>query len=320
MCSEANDVQQPIEIGDMGGAVDGQAVQLMPKIGTPIIGTRPSSSLSVNKSLANSRVPNTELAVYISSKPCTPRPSTRNSNRHISHGTRDLPTVGVKDGAMRSFSLVHGSKDAWNDVELPPPWGADRANSDIPPWEQVQQRRQKYCKMLDEQVLEKSRLKRYRCEQELKLDQDTETSLDTNNNSRHFECANADRERAIYKELIATVGYRQRSERERKRSEQQNARMCEAQAELQIAWSWHVKREEEKQTKVRMAQEWSSVAQHRQHVREFAKTLALREEKDLIQRTNRGLVPRRRLRRGRQDCIASNHTPTRAHVAWAARS
>lgn len=314
MCSEANDLQHPFETGNAGAASDAQAVKVMSKIGTPNAGTRPHSSLSVYRSSPNPRFPNTEVADYSSCRPCSPRlPSARNSK------FPDLPIFDANDAGMRSF-IEQDRNEEWNGFVVPPLWGAERANADILPWEQIQQSRQKYRKLLDAQVIEKSRLRKYRYEQELKLDRNTKTSLDTDNRSRDAECANADKERAIYKELIATVDYRQRAERERRRSEQQAARICDTQAELQMAWSWHVKREEEKQAKIRMAQEWSSAAQHRQQARELAKTLALREDKDFIERVNRGKLPRRRLRRARQECIASNHTPTRAHVAWAARS
>lgn len=304
----------------MDAAVDGQAAQAMPKIGTPLV-TRPSSSLSVKKPLANSGLTNSEWAVYGSMKASSSRPSsTRNPVRPVSYGTQDLPTIGTTGGAVRFYGLGQVNLESWDGVSVPPPWGADRANVDRLPDELIQQRHQKYSNMLDEQVLEKSRLRRTRCEQELEIDRNTTTSLDTANKSREKDCEIARQERAIYKELLATVDYRRRAAREKKLSEQHVDRICLSQAEHQVAWLWHVRKEEKKQEKVRLAQEWSSAAQHRQQAKELEKALALREEMAIVQEINRGTLPRRRLRRARQRCIATNRTPTKAHVAWAARS
>jgi hypothetical protein len=156
--------------------------------------------------------------------------------------------------------------------------------------------------MLDQQNAEKSNLAQWSIQQEAELDRMTHTSLERNTWEQRV--TKGPNERAIFCELLATVDHRAQREREGKEAERQDAARMVEDTEKQIAWEWHLRREEEKQEKERLAALWKTAARDRKIAEEAKKAVVLQEEKDAVMQMNVGLVPVRRLRRSKEECFA----------------
>lgn len=257
-------------------------------------------------------------------------PTEGDGNRRFACAPKEPRVFGPVPGLGGSPPKVRKNRDSnrmmqkaelGNLIPCAAPWGAERANLDKPPWEQVKKHRQIYHKMLDDQMSSKSHVDKFRHEQERNMDRITKTSMMDGLDHTAKDAAIAGMERAVYKELIATVEHRQRSEREQIDAERENGLRLASRAERQVAWQWHIKREEEKQSRLRMAQEWSTAAKQRRELEGIAKMRALREEREVVAQTCQGLVPDRRLRRSRQDCIAAlDYIPQSPRVSSAVAS
>jgi len=186
---------------------------------------------------------------------------------------------------------------------LSTPWGPERANIDQPTRDHVLHKRQNYCRLLDQQREDDKTLSQHHQRQKRQQDDMTSTSLETR---YHTWGGTVDHsgatERVIHKELLATVGFRQRCDREQKEAERQDAVRHAEESEKQMAFHWHIRQAEEKQEKERLAATWKEAASDRKRLEEAQKAAALLEEKEKIQRTNQGLVPARRLRRPAAEC------------------
>lgn len=187
---------------------------------------------------------------------------------------------------------------------VPPPWGPERANLDKPPWEQVLKRQQNYCKILDQQTADKTDQVKRHWEQEINMDHNTSTSLESATHTWGQQPIDAVRERAIYREHLATVDHRERQKRERTEVARQDGVRIAEDADKHMAWSWHTRREEDKQEKQKMASCWKAAATQRRKMDEAAKQVALQEEQEALRRASEGMVPARRMRRPKEECIA----------------
>jgi hypothetical protein len=188
---------------------------------------------------------------------------------------------------------------------LAPPWGADRANLDRPPLDQVHRRQKNYCRILDEQNADKFDRVKHKYEQEIEIDRTTHTSFETAHHIWGQQAGDAGRERAIFREHLATVNYKAQTARDRLQTDRQDSVIAADQAEKQMAWQWHMKREEEKQEKERLVAAWQGAAKDRRRGEEAQRAASLREEKDAIQRVNQGKIPARRVRRPKEECFSS---------------
>lgn len=183
------------------------------------------------------------------------------------------------------------------------PWGPERDNLDKPPWHHTIERRQHYCKMLDQQNADKSEHRRVKAEKEHNIDRLTNTSFETGHHRWGTEPSDPNKEKAIFHELLATVDYRVQRDRQEKAVERKEALRMGEEVEKQMAWQWHVRREEDKQEKDRLASLWTAAAKDRKNVEEAHKASALREEQDVVKLMSQGQVPARRLRRPKEECI-----------------
>jgi len=169
--------------------------------------------------------------------------------------------------------------------------------------------------MLDQQNADKSDQVRLKTQQESQIDRSTHTSLESCHHKWGAETSDTSRERAIFHELLATVDYRAQREREGREAEKKDAVRMAEEVEKRMAWEWHVRREEDKQEKERLACLWKAAASDRRKIEEAKKEAALREEKEVIRRMNQGMVPARRLRRPKEECIASQDAMPPSHRA-----
>lgn len=186
-----------------------------------------------------------------------------------------------------------------------PPWGPERANLDRPPWEQVHEKKQHYCKILDQQTADKSYQTDLKTQQEKALDQTCRTSFESQHHRWGMQAADANRERAIYREHLATVHYRKKCEQERSEAEKQDGARLVEETERKLAWHFHVRREEEKQEKESLAAVWKAAAKDRRKLEEAQKAAVLKDEKETVKRMNEGMLPARRIRRPKEECIVA---------------
>jgi hypothetical protein len=208
--------------------------------------------------------------------------------------------------------------DSSNCSTISPPWGPDRANEDYPPWEQILKRQQNYRHMMEEQISDSVSVRKYRAEQESDVNRKTKTSLDTAHHSWGMEYPKSDLERATFRELLATVDNRKRAVQTRISLERQDELRCVDEKEREMVTQWYAKQAEAKQEKAHWASMWKAAAHERKKLEEAAKADALRKEKDFIKRTVQGMVPSRRIRRSKQECIAAlENLPRKVHHAWA---
>lgn len=238
------------------------------------------------------------------------------------------PAVGPVPGAQAVIKPFRSPKKSAGTPRggvpgVPPPWGPERANEDRPPHEQVLQRRQHYCKMLDVQNADKSVQVRAKTAEERAVNRATLTSFETHNHKWGSKAADANQERAIYRELLATVQYRKDRDKKMVEAEKEDGVRLIEETEKKMAWQWHVKREEEKQEKARLAKLWKAAAKNRRKEEAAQKAAVLREEKEVVERMNVGMVPDRRVRRPREECIVAQDAmplPYRAPARPATRA
>jgi hypothetical protein len=177
-------------------------------------------------------------------------------------------------------------------------------------------RRQNYCRLLDQQNIDKSKYVRLKTEQETMINKTTHTSLESDHHTWGRECTtDKGRERAIFGELVATVNYRKQREHEGRESEKRDAAHKHEETEKKMAWQWHVRREECKQEKKEWAAMWSEAAETKRKAEKARKAAELQEEKEQIQRVNMGMIPARRVRRPKEECIATQEVlPPQSHT------
>lgn len=161
--------------------------------------------------------------------------------------------------------------------------------------------------MLDQQTAEKSDQDAIKYQKEKHINTTTHTSLETSHHSWGQQSSDANRERAIYRELLDTVDYRQQKKRAESEADRQDGVRIAETLEKQMAWQYHVKREEDKQEKQQMGSLWKAAAQDRRRLEEAQKAAALQEEKDTIEMMNTGKVPGRRVRRPKEECFVMHN-------------
>lgn len=225
------------------------------------------------------------------------------------------PAVGPVPAIVFSPRLsnsrdLHRLREASGKKDLPckevePPWGPHRASMDRPPAERIISRQQRYCQMLDQQTADNSDQARIKTAQELQVNRTTNTSFETGHHKWGQETSDATRERAIFQELLATCDYRAKRERAGKEAERQDAVRMAEEMERQLAWQWHVRRAEDKQVKERLADVWFSAAKDKHKTLEAQKAAVLQEEKKVVEHNKQGMVPIRRIRRPKEECIAA---------------
>merc|ERR1712183_616147 len=126
-------------------------------------------------------------------------------------------------------------------------------------------------------------------EEELQIDRETGTSFESRSHNWGVTSRDPQRERALYYETLATVERRKNLERERVDTECQLGKTWALESEKQIAWQWHVKREEGKQEKDRLSVMWRTAAEERQREKQVEKAVILQEEKEMVQKSLQGM-------------------------------
>lgn len=199
---------------------------------------------------------------------------------------------------------------------MPPPWGADRANMDFPSYPEVAQMRRNYHQVLDHQAQMQREKEKRRIEEDTNLERATLTSLDTQPPfaEQELKALTARRERAIYNELVGVATRRQESERKTKDAAREDYKRWAAEAELEFANNWHVKREQDRKERMSLAAVWKTAADERKTREEKERQEALCAERESLQRLVRGMVPHRRQKRSKAECLKGEPCPGAAMI------
>eukprot|EP00929_Paragymnodinium_shiwhaense_P011702 TRINITY_DN11783_c0_g1_i2.p1 TRINITY_DN11783_c0_g1~~TRINITY_DN11783_c0_g1_i2.p1 ORF type:complete len:280 (-),score=44.83 TRINITY_DN11783_c0_g1_i2:379-1218(-) len=96
--------------------------------------------------------------------------------------------------------LQHGASDA-GDSCVPAPWGAERANEDCPPHEQLVEKRRRYHELLDEQAARDRKKKLDRAAQAAARDRELSTSLHTKTHTWGARGCDPHVEKQIFEEV-----------------------------------------------------------------------------------------------------------------------
>lgn len=224
---------------------------------------------------------------------------------------RDFPpAVGVVPGIVdsprcsRSQEKQRKKGTPRSTTAINVPWGPERANQDHPPWEQVLKKKEHYCKILDQQNADKSDHVRAKTAEERAINRSTRTSFQAHQ-AWGLQASDGSRERAIHRELLATVDCRKKLDKSRAEAEKKDGVRVLEENEKWMAWQWHVKCEEGKREKERLSKIWKSAAKDRRKVEEAQNAAVLREEKEIVRHTNQGMLPDRRLRRPKEACVVA---------------
>lgn len=181
-----------------------------------------------------------------------------------------------------------------------PPWGPERANLDQPPKEQVVQRQLDYQKLLDEQAAIKVEALRRKAEEDARADFERaqlQAQRAQSAASAEMDNFNAQMERAIFHELVATVAYKRSKDKERKRAESQDYARWKAESERQLAEQWHHQRQRARQDWADMASAWKQAVEEKRVRREEERSVVLRTEREAARRLMQGMAPPRRIRK-----------------------
>jgi len=204
----------------------------------------------------------------------------------------------VEQGSPRGFLVT-------------PPWSPERANMDRPPYKTIQQRKQDYKIMLDNQTAERADQLRQRTEEEMRLDKTTPNSWESKYHTWGSEAFDAAGCRAVAQELRATVIYNQRQEQMLKENERQESARWAEESGRAMAWQCHIKRQQAKQVQRRQAAVWTAAVLDRKRREEAERADALRDERVMLERLVKGTRSPWRQRRQRDASIASRDQPLR---------
>jgi len=178
-----------------------------------------------------------------------------------------------------------------------PPWGRDRANRDFPSREEITQRQHDYSQILDEQAASKAQAKRRSAEHEARLEKETSRSLATRTHQWGAEASNPQMERAVFRELLATVAHKQSKEQEKKYIETQDFARWKDESERALAAHWHSERLRAQQEMSNLASTWKRAADEKRLRKEEERTRTLQAEREALGRIADGMAPHRRMRK-----------------------
>lgn len=195
-----------------------------------------------------------------------------------------------------------------------PPWGPERANIDRPPAILALQKQQQYCRMLDLQNADKEAQARVDLEEDIRMQQTTSTSLETAYHTWGTETCDARKERAIFKEHLATINHKREALLAKKEAERQDGERLIAQTEKKMAWQWHLKRAQEAKEKEQMAKEWMDASNEKKRLQQAKRAASLQEEQEAIKHIEDGMIPDKFNRRPYEQCASYQNVVNLKHI------
>ncbi|CAE7906017.1 unnamed protein product [Symbiodinium microadriaticum] len=224
------------------------------------------------------------------------RPSRRHSHFQEPGSNLDLVSSRAKsDQPSRVAGSERLSPPTPKGTVLPP-WSAERANRDRPPWEIHAQKQLAYRQILDGQSADQASQRRRRREEVLELEKKSIPSLATKTHVWEQKDTESN-PAAIMKEQLATAAIKKGQEHERKKQEEEHSRAWLQQAAVERAERYVAARQRQREEVSVLTHEWSKVAEEKKRQKEELKRAELREEKEALQRLVQGWVPPRRLRK-----------------------
>lgn len=186
-----------------------------------------------------------------------------------------------------------------------PPWGARRANSEQPQWDEVVRRKKMYCDYLDNQATAKQDRKLQLQRENKLIDMTTTTGLESQHREWGAEAAGivALREAAgIVDYLAVTDGKVRKASLEKDAERQEYMRWC-AEEDVRFQKMSVEKQERSKQEAAKLAENWRNAAASRQGREEADRARILKVEQAMNKRIQEGMQQDRRRRRPKDMCL-----------------
>mmetsp|Transcript_40379 Transcript_40379/g.93666 ORF Transcript_40379/g.93666 Transcript_40379/m.93666 type:complete len:345 (-) Transcript_40379:63-1097(-) len=180
--------------------------------------------------------------------------------------------------------------------EVLPPWSAERANRDRPPWEIHVQKQMEYRQILDEQTASQADQRRRRHREVVELEKRSIPSLATK--THVWENKDTDSNaKALMEEQLAAAAVKKGQELQRRQKEEETCRRWLEKAAVERAERYVSTRQRLREEVSVLTDEWARVAEEKRQQREEKKRAELNEEQEALRHLTRGLVPPRRLRK-----------------------
>lgn len=223
--------------------------------------------------------------------------STRDAcEKALPEATARLGPQGIKMVQSGTSWLSTGK----NHVE--PPWGAHRANIDMPPWDVVNKRKQLYCKLLDGQALDKAERKRALQAENYRIDLLTTTSLD-GDQLWGTEARDLVGERLVMQELLCLADQKRLEATMRRAKEQEEHERWKAAEEAAHEKCFREEKTKKQLQQHRLATTWLEAADWKRGSEKALEEAVIMEERAMLEDLAQGAVPGRRLRRPKEKCL-----------------
>lgn len=249
------------------------------------IGGRLSPVVDAEKHGAGSAV-SSKRSAPLAPRPCSVASATKDDgacssarNSFMSEGTN------MKYSAHQPATLIN------------PPWSVERANQDQPNWGRVLQQQQDYHRMLDEQSNRKAEVAKRRVEEDLDLERRTHASLATHSHKWGGEGVDIGRERAVFKELVATVAHRERMTRQSKDAEKAENQRWAVDSDQKLARQWLTKKQQNKKEWAGLVSAWTDAADAKRTRKDEERATSLRCEREHNCKVLEGMGEPRRMRK-----------------------
>lgn len=223
------------------------------------------------------------------------RAGSRNGMRSVLSSARGESKAAGVDASALDRRSPEGRWEASPLVE--PPWGRDRANKDRPPVDEVAQRQRDYQQLLDEQSAVKAAAMNRKAQENADIEAKTARSLATRTHAWGAEACNVQLERAVYRELLATVAHRQSKAQQSKYAESQDFARWKEESERQLAYQWQSQRRRHQEDMAELANSWRNAAEEKKRRQDEEKARNLMTERETTQRLLSGMAAPRRMRK-----------------------
>jgi len=168
--------------------------------------------------------------------------------------------------------------------------------------------------MLDLQNADKEAQARMDLEEDIRTQQTTSTSLEGAYHTWGTETCDARKERAIFKEHLATISHKREALLAKREAERQDGERLIAQTERSMAWQWHLKRAQEAKEKEQMAKEWIDASNEKKRLQQAKRAASLQQEQEEVKHIEDGMIPDKFNRRPYEQCASYQNVVNLKHI------
>jgi len=185
-----------------------------------------------------------------------------------------------------------------------PPWACERAWQDQPPREIVLQRRQAYCRMLDEQAKQKHEQAQKIVEESIHLDMTTATSPTFPEIPLDRPFLDAAHLTQLSKgALLAEMEWKQQKATAEREAEKAAYRELVNEENARLNEQWTAALQKQKKVQSNLRDTWEQAVREKQAREQNERAARLQDERQLLERISQSMVPLRRLKRPKDTCL-----------------